>query len=75
MITTSSGREQIIYTIDVLRDNVDRGLEILADSILHPSLLQEEIDMTKNILRFQSEDLMENPQAMLQEVFSIFIFN
>ncbi|OQS07451.1 hypothetical protein THRCLA_00532 [Thraustotheca clavata] len=65
--TASSGREQIIYTIDVLRDNVDRALELLADSILNPALVPEEIELTKTIMKIQSEDLAENPQTLLLE--------
>ncbi|EQC31326.1 hypothetical protein SDRG_10928 [Saprolegnia diclina VS20] len=65
--TASSGREQIIYTIDVLRDNVDRALELLADSILNPALIPDEIELTKYIMKIQSEDLAENPQTLLLE--------
>ncbi|CAK4098653.1 unnamed protein product [Aphanomyces euteiches] len=65
--TTSSGREQLIYTVDVLRDNVDRALMLLADAILKPAILEEEIELIKVIMRIQSEDLKENPQQYLQE--------
>lgn len=35
LTTASSGREQIIHTIDLLRDNLDKGVELLADAILN----------------------------------------
>ncbi|KAF0689618.1 Aste57867_18949 [Aphanomyces stellatus] len=65
--TASSGREQLIYTVDVLRDNVDRALELLADAILRPAITDDEVEMTKTIMEIQSEDLKENPQMFLQE--------
>ncbi|TMW60009.1 hypothetical protein Poli38472_000051 [Pythium oligandrum] len=67
LTTASVGREQIIYTIDVLRDNVDKAMDILADSVLNVELVEEEIEHIKAIMSFQTEDLMENPQALLQE--------
>uniref|UniRef100_A0AAV1TDA0 Alpha-MPP n=1 Tax=Peronospora matthiolae TaxID=2874970 RepID=A0AAV1TDA0_9STRA len=67
LTTSSSGREQIIYTIDLLRDNVEKGLELLADAILNVELLPEEMESIKAVMRIQTEELMENPQAMLQE--------
>lgn len=67
LTTSSCGREQIIYTIDLLRDNVERGLELLADSVLHLDVSSDEIESIKTIMRFQTEDLLENPQALLQE--------
>ncbi|RHY35119.1 hypothetical protein DYB32_000365 [Aphanomyces invadans] len=66
--TSSSGREQLIYTVDVLRDNVDRALELLADAFVNPAILEDEVEMTKVIMKIQSEDLKENPQMFLQEV-------
>ncbi|ETW09190.1 hypothetical protein H310_01616 [Aphanomyces invadans] len=65
--TSSSGREQLIYTVDVLRDNVDRALELLADAFVNPAILEDEVEMTKVIMKIQSEDLKENPQMFLQE--------
>ncbi|ETV88580.1 hypothetical protein H257_00138 [Aphanomyces astaci] len=65
--TASSGREQLIYTVDVLRDNVDKALALLADAFVNPAILDDEIEMTKVIMKIQSEDLKENPQLFLQE--------
>ncbi|KAG6969859.1 hypothetical protein JG688_00005142 [Phytophthora aleatoria] len=67
LTTSACGREQIIYTIDLLRDNVEKGLELLADAILNVDLVPEEMEGIKAIMRIQTEDLMENPPAMLQE--------
>lgn len=67
LTTASSGREQIIYTMDLLRDNVERGLELLADAVLNVAILPDELEDIKAIMRIQTEDLLENPQALLQE--------
>ncbi|KAI9906181.1 hypothetical protein PsorP6_016146 [Peronosclerospora sorghi] len=67
LTTSSCGREQIIYTIDLLRDNVEKGLELLADAILNVNLVPEEIESIKAVMRIQTEELMGNLPAMMQE--------
>ncbi|KAL7693969.1 putative metalloenzyme, LuxS/M16 peptidase [Plasmopara halstedii] len=67
LTTSSCGREQIIYTIDLLRDNVEKGLVLLADAILNVNLVPEELEGIKAIMRIQTEDLLDNAPAMLQE--------
>jgi processing peptidase subunit alpha len=67
LATASCGREQIIYTVDVLRDNVAKAVELLADSVLNVEPSEEDLDAIKTIMQIQTEDLMENPQMLLQE--------
>lgn len=65
--TASSGREQIIYTVDLLRDNVERGLELLADAVLNADPSADDIEGIKAIMAIQTQDLLDNPPALLQE--------
>lgn len=66
-VSASSGREQLIFSIDLLRDFLDQGLELLADSILHPALVDSEIESIRNIMAIEIEAMEENPQGMVHE--------
>lgn len=50
-------RENIFYCVDVLKDNVETALDILADTILNPTFPEEELEMTRQIIQYQSEEL------------------
>ena len=52
-----SSKENILYCIDVMRMNIEPALEILADSILNPLLLSEEIEEAKQIAELQQFEL------------------
>ena len=43
MMQCISNRDSILYCVDVLRENVEPAVEILADTILNPLLLPEEV--------------------------------
>jgi len=45
-----TSRENILYCVDVLRENVDRAMAILAESVLIPKLTMEELEESQNVL-------------------------
>ena len=67
-LITRSGRDSIIYIADILRGNVEKCVNMFADTILHPRLLDEEIQECnvpsfplrnpQNILDYENEDHM-----------------
>ena len=57
-LITRSGRDSIIYIADILRGNVEKCVNMFADTILHPRLLDEEIQECNNILDYENEDHM-----------------
>jgi processing peptidase subunit alpha len=62
----SAGREQSLWCIDVLRPNVDAGLELLLDqAILNPAFSTNEMDEAAQVLGFQSLDMP--PELLLSE--------
>lgn len=67
-VTANGSREQLIYTMDVLRDHIDSGMEMLADSVLNPLLVESELKGIRNILKYEHENEMEDPQAFVQEI-------
>ena len=67
-LITRSGRDSIMYSADILRGNVEKCVNMFADTILHPRLLDEEIQECnvefpsppdpQNILDYENEDHM-----------------
>lgn len=52
-----STRENIIYCIDVLKENVDPAMALFSDTILHPSFPEEELEEARLIIQLQQEEL------------------
>lgn len=57
MMQCISSRENIIYCIDTLRVNAEQSIELMADSVIKPRVLQEDIDEAKEIIALQSQAL------------------
>lgn len=43
-VITRSGRDSIFYSVDTLRGNVEKCVQMLAESVMCPSLLDNEIE-------------------------------
>ena len=61
----SGSREQIMYCVDVLRPNVEKALEVLADTVLRPKITDEDVEAMKKVIEFQHLDLL--PEVKLGE--------
>lgn len=57
MVQCISSREQIMFCVDVLRENVEQALEILADTVLAPRLSDEDIAQAREIISLQANEL------------------
>jgi processing peptidase subunit alpha len=57
MVQCISSREGLLYCVDVLRENLDAAMDILADTVLNPLLSQEEIDDCKEIIKLQQNEM------------------
>lgn len=53
----TTGREQSLYCIDLLRPNVDKAVGLLASCLLEPKFLQEELDEATQALSFQALEM------------------
>jgi mitochondrial-processing peptidase subunit alpha len=60
-----SSREQMLFCVDVLRDHLEPATELLADSVMNPLMSNEEVEMQKNIVNLQMEDMM--PDTLMKE--------
>lgn len=52
----TSGREQTLYCVDVLRPNVGEALHVLAETILRPRVTPEEVEECRAVMGFQHEE-------------------
>lgn len=54
----NTGREQTLYCLDILRPNVEKGMELLSQVVLSPRLLEEEVYHCKKAMEYQWMDIM-----------------
>jgi processing peptidase subunit alpha len=57
MVQCVSNRESIIYVMDVMRHEVGRAFEILADTVLNPTFPDEELAEARHIVELQQTEL------------------
>lgn len=66
----SHSREQTLHCIDILRPNVTKGMELLADVVLNPIVsANEEFYNAKAVLEFQAQEQM--PELVLGEAVQV----
>ncbi|CBJ31604.1 Mitochondrial Processing Peptidase alpha subunit [Ectocarpus siliculosus] len=63
--STHGSRDQMLYCVDVLRDNLERAVELLADTLINPRVTPEEVEEQKAVIGFQLEDTM--PEVTMRE--------
>mmetsp|Transcript_54968 Transcript_54968/g.66202 ORF Transcript_54968/g.66202 Transcript_54968/m.66202 type:complete len:440 (+) Transcript_54968:663-1982(+) len=56
----SSGREQTLYGIDVLRGNAPEGMDVLAESVLCPNYSEEEVAFGKQLMELNWDEIDGN---------------
>lgn len=61
----STGREQTLHCIDLLRPNVDKAVDLLRSVLLEAQFLPEEVQDAKQALEYQAMDLP--PELLLGE--------
>lgn len=57
VVTCLSSRENIMYCVDVLRQNAEAALDILADTVLSPKFASEELEESQAIMQLQPNEL------------------
>jgi len=58
-------RDLILYNIEVLRESLEPAMELLAETVLIPQLLDEEVEEMKMVMELQTEQLP--PEVLLKE--------
>ena len=67
-VTSSSSREMLGYAADVVRDYVPRLLAIMADNVINPLYLEEELAEQKEVIYQEIEEVSGNPPQYLPEL-------
>lgn len=67
-VGAASAREYMVFTADVLRSNLDKATELVAETALKPKFTQWDIDDQRKIIRYELEEMEKNAQAMVTEM-------
>jgi hypothetical protein len=62
----SSGREQTLWCLDILRPNIEQGMSLLKEVVLESQITPEEVENCKLTMEYQAMDVM--PEVLLGEV-------
>jgi processing peptidase subunit alpha len=57
MVQCLAGRENTLYCVDVLRDNVEPALDILADAIRRPLFTEAEVEEAKTVMQLMIDEM------------------
>ena len=60
----SSGREQMLYCIDILQSDIDEACDIIAGTVLRPNFTDEEVEGCKQIIPYMYEDIKPEPSML-----------
>lgn len=61
-LSVTAGREQMTYMLESTRNNLSRGIDILAEVISRPELRHWEIDDARERLEFDLDVYNEKPE-------------
>jgi processing peptidase subunit alpha len=67
-VGAASAREYMVFTADVLRTNIDRATELVAETVLKPKFAPWDIEDQRKIIRIELEEMEKNAQAMVTEM-------
>jgi len=57
MCVANSSREQTLYCVDILRNNVEDGMKVLCESVIAPRFEEEEVELGKSIMGMQWDEM------------------
>ena len=63
----SASREQMVYTVDVVKTNVAEALELLADAVLNPKFQPWDVKAQKAKLEGDLKNIRDKPQTAVLE--------
>ncbi len=70
VITTSSNRDYTVVNLRCLTKDFDQVWDVFTDAILHPSLVQEEVELIRQRMLLQIQQREDNPDSYLREITS-----
>ncbi|KAJ7293016.1 Metalloenzyme, LuxS/M16 peptidase-like protein [Mycena rebaudengoi] len=67
-ILCSSSRESIMYQSSHFHQATPKALALIADTVMNPSFLPEEIEMQRDSARYEIREISSKPEQILPEV-------
>eukprot|EP00939_MAST-03C_sp_MAST-3C-sp1_P003362 g3362.t1 len=66
-VVTFGSREQQVFQLECLRSEIERGVDLLAENTINPLFLEEDLAETKEMIRFEEQELQYEPHVLIQE--------
>jgi len=66
-LVAQAGREEMVYSAEILSGHSSTLLEIMADTLLDPSFMSHEVEEQKAVIRVELEDAKMNSQNLTTE--------
>lgn len=73
-VMCSSSRETIMYQSSMFNQDVEAVLSILADTIQHPRLLSEELDIQREAANWEIGEIWNKPEMILPELLHVIAY-
>jgi len=67
VVCATASREDMVYTVDVLKENAGAALEVVAESVLNPELMYHEIEDQKPKFQKNLAELADNSNLVVVE--------
>ncbi|BFZ57776.1 Mitochondrial-processing peptidase subunit alpha [Savitreella phatthalungensis] len=64
----SSSRESIMYTASVFNKDIEAVTELLADTVLNPLVLQDEVEAQLATAEYEIDEIWQKPEMILPEL-------
>lgn len=64
----SSCRDSLYVAAEVLQPHCDGFIQVLSESLTHPSIAAEDVEFQKASLHFEREDLEKNPDSLIESM-------
>eukprot|EP01134_Creolimax_fragrantissima_P000882 CFRG0882T1 len=61
-------RDCIVYYMCIFNKDVETALELLAESVLRPAFLQEEVDEQRALTEYEKADMLQRPEVAITEI-------
>jgi len=74
-LSASAGKDFSTITLSTLSKDIDLGLDILSDVMLHPSFPQKEVERLKKETISMIEKKKEDPSSVASEIFSRTVYS
>ncbi|RKZ34911.1 hypothetical protein DRQ33_01085 [bacterium] len=73
-IDAYTSKEETCYYATVLGENVDMAVRILSDLVSRPMMRPKDVEMERNVIFAEIDDINDEPESLAQELFLMLLF-